>query len=107
MGDRANIKIQAVGRPDQYLYTHWTGSNLGNDLRKALKRGKELWDDPAYLARIIFCELVQDVEKELTGFGISTAIEDGGDRIWVVDTDHQTITSPDNMIQSMKDFVSA
>ena len=30
------------------------------------------WNDPSYLARIIFCQVVKGEEASLTGYGIST-----------------------------------
>ena len=58
MGDRGNIIVKD-GNSEVYLYTHWTGSDLPDVLRSALKRGKSRWNDGPYLARIIFCEIVK------------------------------------------------
>lgn len=69
MGDRGNIIIRDEGAPDLYLYTHWNGSDLPKTLKRALSR-KERWEDSAYLARIIFCEMVKGSEADATGFGI-------------------------------------
>jgi len=65
MGDRGQIKIN-----DVYLYTHWYGSNLKKILASALNRGRSRWEDPEYLARIIFCEMVKGEEMDDEGFGI-------------------------------------
>lgn len=81
MGDRANIVIEKddeVFPHPVFFYTHWSGSRIKDTLRSALLRGKDRWSDPQYLARIIFCELVKDDVEGLVGFGISTAIGDGG-----------------------------
>lgn len=56
--------------PKIYFYTHWGALDLEDDLRRALIRGKSRWEDPAYLARIIFSELVQHEVLGTTGFGI-------------------------------------
>lgn len=69
MGDRGQVLIKDK---KVYLYTHWEGGNLKKTVRTALAR-KERWDDPEYLARIIFCEMVRGREKEETGFGIGTS----------------------------------
>ena len=84
MGDRAQVRI--VGNLDHavYLYTHWTGSTLPETVRNALDRGRDHWDNPSYLARIIFCEMVKGDVDGTTGFGIDTA-EHG-------DTQHSLIT---------------
>lgn len=91
MGDRANILIKN-GESDSgvYLYTHWYGTELPYTLRDALLH-KQRWNDTAYLARIIFCEMVDGKEREFTGFGISTFACDGSDRILVINCFDQTV----------------
>ena len=96
MGDRANIAIKhipAEGQQPQfiYLYSHWGGSELPETLQSALMRGKSRWGDGQYLNRIIFNQVTMGEEKELTGFGLSTYIGDGGRRVIEVDTDHNTV----------------
>ena len=77
MGDIANIHVfEGEERTGIYFYTHWTGHRLPNILRKALERGKERWDDPPYLSRIIFSEMIKDEVLDLTGYGISQYICD-------------------------------
>lgn len=85
MGDRANIVICEDGTRI-YLYTHWSGYEAPETLRKALAR-KQRWDDPAYLARIIFCEMVKGSEADETGFGISTRQQDNEYPLLIVDMD--------------------
>lgn len=92
MGDRGNIII-ATGDmfpTPLYIYTHWRGSELPKILKGALKRGKDRWNDPAYLARVI----AQDVfggDKDITGFGLSTKYGDGGTDI-TVNIDKMTVS---------------
>lgn len=89
MGDRGNIAVQ-TGDKRVYLYGHWAGCEMPEIVRKALAR-KQRWDDPPYLARIIFCELVGD-DKGETGYGISATIDDNEHPIIVVNCDRQTVT---------------
>jgi hypothetical protein len=70
MGDRGNVKVVQYDGNGVYLYTHWGGSVLPFIVRDALAK-RWRWDDPAYLARIIFCEMVKGQENEETGYGIS------------------------------------
>ena len=78
MGDRRNVVVEFENGTSVALYTHWTGSDLPQTLAKALDRGRSRWDDPAYLTRIIFSEMIaaeagDDVVAVLmgeTGFGI-------------------------------------
>lgn len=82
MGDRANVHVLSE-RGGVYLYTHWEGRNLPRILQSALERGRSRWDDASYLARIIFCGMLKDSKedplealKKLTGFGISSTMDD-------------------------------
>ncbi len=108
MGDRANIRF--VGerytnkknataadhreRP-MFFYTHWQGYKLPLVLQDALARGKSRWNDPTYLARIIFSEMVKDDVMAETGFGLSLRIGDGEDQVITVDCLGQTVESKD------------
>ena len=90
MGDRGNVILKTDGEATLYLYTHWRGSDLPQIIASALNRGKSCWDDPIYLPRIIFCEMVKGNEMTETGFGISTYQGDGGTDI-TVDLSKQTV----------------
>ena len=102
MGDRANIVVRQVNyaastptqkvKQDIFLYTHWSRSELPDILQSALKRGEPRWRDDAYLARIIFCEMVQGCVMEGTGFGIGVSQPDNSYPWLVVDPDEQTVT---------------
>lgn len=74
MGDRRNIKlVYGKGHSPVYLYTHWRGSELENILADALdgKGARGRWDDPDYLARIIFSAMVKDEIDSDAGYGIA------------------------------------
>jgi len=84
MGDRANVLVKD-GDSKVYLYTHWDGTDLPNTVKAALVRGVSRWDDGPYLARIIFCEMVNGVEMETVGYGISSVVGDGAGRVIELD----------------------
>jgi hypothetical protein len=94
MGDRANICIKTEpGTVPVYLYTHHGGESLPRVLQKAMdsEQGRKRWQDPAYLARIIFCKMIGgDVDGE-TGFGIASTICDNEHPILVVDCHKQRL----------------
>ena len=90
MGDRANIKIKS-SEGEMFFYSHWSGSELPITLQNALKR-KVRWGDDIYLNRIIFSEMIKDSVMDETGYGLSTFVGDGDDRIVTVNTDNQTVT---------------
>lgn len=84
MGDRRNIVVDFGNGTSVALYSHWGGSDLQAVLAKALARGRSRWNDPSYLTRIIFSEMIaaesgDDVIATLmdtTGFGISPFLTD-------------------------------
>jgi hypothetical protein len=98
MGDRANVLMKTDSEDDSgvYLYTHWCGSSLPVAVQDALKK-LERWDDPQYLGRIIFCEMVKGYENDATGWGISGFLGDGAGRILKVNADKGEISSGDNV----------
>lgn len=82
MGDRANILVKDNSEDTGvYLYTHWGGTDLPLRLQQALRKG-ERWNDSQYLTRIIFCAMVDREDWDgTTGYGISSIVGDGDDRI--------------------------
>lgn len=91
MGDRANVYMQERGGGGVYFYTHWGGSDLAADVQKSLTRGRERWTDGPYLGRVIFADLIDGQEKDLTGYGISASIGDNEHAIIVVDAEGQRV----------------
>ncbi len=90
MGCRGNIQIQFSNNKSIYFYTHWRGSAIKEIVQCALRR-RVRWGDEAYLARIIFCELVKGYESEETGYGITPYIADNENPIVKVSPHTQTV----------------
>lgn len=112
MGDRINVKVvfRKEGtrkRPQSiYLYNQWIGEMMPEVVRQALAR-KQRWDQPSYLCRIIFSEMIRRGRHdgqvsgeefqlqylgEETGHGISPYETAAGDRPTItVDTSKQTV----------------
>ena len=83
MGDRGNIVIvDANNKPKLWFYTHWSGSELPDLVRKALIKGKDRWSDPSYLNRVLF-QTMLDGDTDITGFGIDTKQGDGGTEVYI------------------------
>lgn len=99
MGDRANIVIESdkdFFPHAVFFYTHWRGSDIKTILQSALVRGKDRWNDPQYLSRVIFCELIGKDTTGITGFGITTKIGDGGGKLLCVNMDGQKVRERDS-----------
>ena len=97
MGDRANVVIDEENDKGHiFLYTHWGGPDLPLTLQKALAK-RWRWGDEAYLAKIIFREMIRGCEDEETGFGISTTPPDNEHPYLRVSTKFQTVTVNDSV----------
>lgn len=83
MGDRANVYIHEDDNPGIYVYTHWSGTELPQMVKNALEstRAQNRLTDPSYLTRILIEELTDQDRGSETGWGISTTVGDGEDRI--------------------------
>ena len=87
MGARTQVKIEPS---NVYLYSHWGSGNILLTVQEAMKK-KWRWDDEEYLARIMFCEMIDDIEGE-TGYGIGSSEHGDLDNIVIVNCETQTIT---------------
>lgn len=90
MGDRGNIVLLYKGNQEIFLYTHWRGSDIADILKNALSK-KQRWDDPAYLSRMIFGEMVEGAYNRETGFGISPYLQDNEHNLLVVDLEKNEV----------------
>lgn len=95
MGDRGNIIVKD-GDSTVYLYTHWSGTDLPDIVKRGLAM-KWRWDDGPYLARILFDQMTEGRHGEEVGFGISSTYGDGGTDI-TVDVDKQTVSRKGTVI---------
>lgn len=92
MGTRGNIKMKQQDGSQMYFYQHSDAYDLPGTLQAALKRGKSRWTDEIYLGRIIFSEMIQGAVLSETGYGLSTYLGDGDNRITEVDCAAQTVS---------------
>ena len=110
MGDRGQVFIKNTG---VYLYTHWHATKLIEDVRRALSM-RARWDDPEYLARIIFETMLERSNNPETGYGIDTAKKWDIWRLVIVDCETQTVMVMEGpnikemvLCQSFEDFVAS
>lgn len=105
MSSRANVLVkESNDDTGVYLYTHWTGSRLPLAVQRALKK-RLRWGDAQYLARIIFDVMTEGQHDEETGFGISSTVWDGADRVLVVNCQRQTVSRL-SQLWSFKQYVA-
>lgn len=108
MGDRGNIAVLQEDGKQVWLYSHWGGSQLKQNIKDGLilasdkqaKYPQSRWDDEAYLTKIIFCVAIgKENFDKLTGFGISTRLADNSYPINVVDIPKQRVfTIPESKL---------
>jgi len=92
MGDRGQVLVKDEGI---YLYTHWSATELIDTVKTALAK-RWRWDDPEYLARIIFDEMTKDSHGEETGYGIGSGKHGDIWRLITIDCESQTVTVEDD-----------
>lgn len=107
MGSRAQILIKDEG---VYLYSHWGSETIEQELRGWLDKGKSRWNDPEYLARIIFSQMVKKYIDGDTGFGIGTSKHGDLDILITVDCERRTVAvencfTGNVMSKSFVDFI--
>ena len=96
MGCRGTIEIwECAAAPKSeerpvVLYTHWGAYEMIFDVINVLKK-KERWNDPAYLSRMIFSEMIKNDINGTTGFGIMTDNALDTEHEVVVDIDRQEV----------------
>lgn len=90
MGDRSNIVVKQYDGSSVYLYGHWMGEDSIGITKRVLER-KQRWDDQAYLARMLFSEMVRNDLDSDTGYGISTTMCDNEYPIIVLDPSTQQV----------------
>ena len=90
MGDKGQVKLIYGHNESIYLYSHWGGCDLLQDVQDALKR-KWRWEDSEYLGRIIFDAIISGTHDTETGFGIGFRVRSDIEHpLVVVDLDNNT-----------------
>lgn len=85
MGDRSNIVIRENNGARIYLYGHWSGEGILRSALVGLKSSRV--NDPGYLARIVFADMIAGQEGEELGFGITTTMMDNNYPVLVLNED--------------------
>jgi hypothetical protein len=104
VGDRGNIRIEKDGNA-LYFYSHWGGYYLPQTLANALDRGRDRWDDPSYLTRIIFSEMIKESVEDTTGYGISFTRDDWEYEDLIVKLDTGMVVDRSGTERSYEEFV--
>jgi len=91
MGCRGQVCVKMWDNdPDVYLCTHYTAHNLPDLVRQVILDGRRI-EDNSYLARIIFCQMVQSHLFDDRGFGIDTCLYTDIQVLVTVDPDKKKV----------------
>lgn len=90
MSTPAQVEITMDKFGAVYLYTHFKGEKINEIVRNSLSK-KWRWNDPEYLARIIFEEMIGDDRGTETGYGIGVS-HTGVNRSIEVNCEEQLVT---------------
>jgi hypothetical protein len=103
MGDRAQVLIKDTGI---YLYTHWDGYKLENIVKKAISK-KLRWNDPEYLSRIIFDEMIGENQYGEVGYGIGTTQHGDVYNLIEINCKDQTFMNYNGSMKSFDEFITS
>ena len=93
MGDRANFGFKLDNDNVVYLYGHWAGYNMLNQLSMAVDKARPRWSDDAYATRIALSQLINTDWEAETGWGIYVnQIGDNEHKVPVIDWEENTFT---------------
>ena len=122
MGDRVNIGFRNGGDPQEpiiFLYSHWGGETVNPDVRNALIKANNRWNDYGYATRIAISSIVGSQWESETGFGIyvdqvvdpnrPTVVINWGTRTvtWYSSNDIRDIKNEDyDLISTLSNFIN-
>jgi len=93
MGDRANFGFKDSKGNTLYLYGHWAGHRMLENLSNAVHAAEPRWDDEGYATRICISQLVNDEWASETGWGLYiNQIGDNEHKVPVIDWSAKTFT---------------
>ena len=91
MGDRATFVFEQSDGNTIYLYGHWAGDQMMNNLATAIDRASVRWGDEAYATRIAISQIIGDQWNQELSWGISTYFGDSEHSVPVVNWTNQTV----------------
>lgn len=107
MSNPGQLVVEDVGI---YMYTHRDADDLEEVLFSAMEAGQSRWDQPDYMAKIIFEELSAPTPKD-TGAGLSSIRYQGVHRTLRVDFQEELVkmesiyTDDEGYEKSLNDFM--
>ena len=93
MGDRANFGFKDRKGDTVFLYGHWAGHRMLENLANAVEHARPRWTDETYATRIAISQLINEEWSSETGWGISiNTLADNEHKVPVIDWAKATFT---------------
>jgi len=93
MGDRANFGFRDSKENIVFLYGHWAGHRMLENLANAVEAARPRWTDESYATRICISQLVGDEWASETGWGIYVnQLGDNEHKVPIIDWKNKTFT---------------
>jgi len=102
MGDRANFGFKDRKGDTVFLYGHWAGHRMLENLANAVEAARPRWNDETYATRIAISHLINDEWKSETGWGISiNTLADNEHKVPVINWAAKTFTLMEEDLQTV------
>ena len=93
MGDRANFGFKDRKGDTIFLYGHWAGHQMLQNLADAVSAAEPRWQDESYATRICISQLVSEEWASETGWGLTVnELADNEHKVPVINWKEQTFT---------------
>jgi hypothetical protein len=93
MGDRANFGFRDSKENIVFLYGHWAGHRMLENLADAVEKARPRWSDEAYATRIAISQMIGEEWPSETGWGISVnQLADNEHKVPIIDWKNKTFT---------------
>ena len=93
MGDRANFGFRDSKENIIFVYGHWAGYRMLENLADAVSAAEPRWNDESYATRIAISHLIKDEWASETGWGIYVnQLGDNEHKVPIIDWKNKTFT---------------
>ena len=93
MGDRANFGFRDSKENIIFVYGHWAGYRMLENLADAVSAAEPRWSDEAYATRIAISHLIKDEWASETGWGVYVnQLGDNEHKVPIIDWKNKTFT---------------
>ena len=93
MGDRANFGFRDSKENIIFVYGHWAGYRMLENLADAVSAAEPRWTDEAYATRIAISHLIKDEWASETGWGVYVnQLGDNEHKVPIIDWKNKTFT---------------